>query len=367
MLDVSSNKNSTLVRTQNAVRLTRAALQAAFVLSENLGVRLAERLFTSPRRHRRPDREHAVLSSGRRFTIDVALHSPRWRGARRPVTAWRWGYGPTVLLVHGWEGRGSQLGAFVEPLVRAGLSVVAFDAPGHGDSPGHRLFLTELADCIADIARAVGPLHAIIAHSFGGAATLLAHRRGGVDPARNVMIAPNVLVDDAVARFARAVALDDADRASLEAQLARDNGVPTDALELDQLVGRRDAALLIVHDRLDREVSFTHAERLAETWRQARLHATEGLGHRRILRDDAVVAEVVEFVKHGVRPPVSELVREVDRLLAAEGCDVLEAARPGPRRENSREPVGRWQAPRANRGALTDHPLADTHTACLGS
>jgi hypothetical protein len=71
-----------------------------------------------------------------------------------------------------------------------------------------------------------------------------------------------------------------------------------------------------VHDRLDREVSFTHAERLADAWRQARLHATEGLGHRRILRDDGVVAEVVEFVKHGIRPPVSELVREVDRLLA---------------------------------------------------
>ena len=87
------------------------------------------------------------------------------------------------------------------------------------------------------------------------------------------------------------------------------------------MVGHRDAALLIVHDRLDREVSFTHAERLAEAWRQARLHATTGLGHRRVLRDESVIAEVVEFVKHGVRPPVSELVREVDRLLAAGGPD----------------------------------------------
>ena len=323
MLDTLSSNNRTVVRTQNAVRLTKAALQAAFVLSEDLGVRLAERLFTSPRRHRRPDREQAVLANGRRFTIDVALYSPSWRGERRPVTAWRWGYGPTVLLVHGWEGRGSQLGAFVEPLVRAGLSVVAFDAPGHGDSPGHQLYLTELADCVVDIARAVGPLHAIIAHSFGGAAALLAHQRGGVDAARNVMIAPNVLIDDAVARFAQSVALDDRDRASLEAQLARDNGVPAGALELDHLVGHRDAALLIIHDRLDREVSFTHAERLAEVWKQARLQATTGLGHRRVLRDEAVIAEVVEFVKHGIRPPVSELVREVDRLLAADGNNGL--------------------------------------------
>jgi pimeloyl-ACP methyl ester carboxylesterase len=319
MQDSPSTNNSTVVRTQTAVRLTRAALQTAFVLSEDLGVRLAERLFTSPRRHRRPDRERAVLASARPFSIDVALHSPRSRGDLHRVTAWRWGHGPTVLLVHGWEGRGSQLGAFVEPLVRAGLSVVAFDAPGHGDSPGHRLFLTELADCVVGVARAVGPLHAIVAHSFGAAAVLLARQRGAVDAARNVMIAPNVLIDDAVARFARAVALDDRDRASLEAQLARDNGVATSALELDQLVGQRDAALLIVHDRLDREVPFAHGERLAAAWRQARLHATSGLGHRRILRDEAVIAQVAEFVTHGVRPPASELVREVDRLLADGG------------------------------------------------
>jgi pimeloyl-ACP methyl ester carboxylesterase len=317
MLHSSSGKNSTVVRSETAVRLTKAALQAAYVLSEDLGTSLAERLFTSPRRHRRPDRERSVLARGRPFSVEVALRSPTWHGGRRKVAAWRWGHGPTVLLVHGWEGRGSQLGAFVEPLVRAGLSVVAFDAPGHGDSPGHRLYLTDLADCVADVARAVGKLHAIVAHSFGAAAVLLAHQRGAVDATRNVMIAPNVLVHDAVARFAQAVALDDRDRSSLEGQLASHSGVPGDALRLDALVGDRDAALLVVHDRDDREVPFVHGEQLAATWRQATLHATEGLGHRRVLRDEAVIAEVVTFVRHGVALPASELVREVDRLLDA--------------------------------------------------
>ena len=319
MLHRSSSKNSTVVRSQTALRLTKAALQAAYVLSEDLGTSLAERLFTSPRRHRRPDRERGVLARGWQFSVDVALRSPTWHGERRKVTAWRWGHGPTVLLVHGWEGRGSQLGAFVEPLVRAGLSVVAFDAPGHGDSPGHRLYLTDLADCVVDVARAVGPLHAIVAHSFGAAAVLLAHQRGGIDARRNVMIAPNVLLDDAVARFARTVALDDRDRTSLEGQLASHSGVPVAALRLDALVGERDAALLVVHDRDDREVPFAHGERLAEVWREATLHATEGLGHRRVLREPAVLEEVVAFVRHGVAPPVSELVREVDRLLDTSG------------------------------------------------
>lgn len=314
----TSTKNRTAVRSKTAIRLTKAALQAAYVLSEDLGTNIAERLFTSPRRHRRPDRERGVLARGWEFSIDVELRTPRRHGERRRVRAWRWGHGPTVLLVHGWEGRGSQLGGFVEPLVRAGLSVVAFDAPGHGDSPGRRLYLTDMADCVIDVARAVGPLHAIIAHSFGAPAVLLAHQRGRIDARRNVMIAPAVLVDEAVAQFGRAVALDDRDCSTLEHQIASHSGIGIEALQLERLVGERDAALLVVHDDGDREVPLRSATRLAAAWRQAQLRTTHGLGHRQILRNPQVIDEVVAFVQHGVSSPASELVREVDRLLDAQ-------------------------------------------------
>lgn len=310
-------KNSTTVRSSTAARLTRAALQTAFALSDNVGATLAERLFTSPRRFVRPTREVRLLASGHRFTVDVARRSPRWDGQRTEIVAWRWGIGPTVLLVHGWEGRGAQLCALVEPLVRAGLSVVTFDAPAHGDSPGSRLYLTDHADAIADVAKAVGPLHAIVAHSFGAPAVMLALSRAGVDAPRNVFLAPNAIVPDSVDRFCQAVGLDDAERGTFEAQLAASAGVPVEGLSLDNLVGNRDSALLVIHDVDDREVPYAHGEELARAWPNAHLETTRGLGHRRILRDPAVVAWVVAAVADGVPLPPSDLVREVDRQLAA--------------------------------------------------
>jgi pimeloyl-ACP methyl ester carboxylesterase len=313
----SAPKNRTVVRSRNAVRLARAALQTAYLLSEDLGTSVAERLFTTPRRHARPDRERAVLASGHHLSIDVTLRAPRWHGTTLRIAAWRWGIGPTVLLVHGWEGRGSQLGSVVEPLVAAGMSVVAFDAPGHGDSPEHRLYLTDLADCIADVAAAVGPIHAIVAHSFGAAAVLLAHARANVSAPRNVLVSPNVLIEDAVRRFAYLVGLDDRDRAALEHRLAEQTGVGIADLTLPRLAGDRDDALLVIHDRNDDEVSFDHAARLAAIWPNAQLRETDGLGHRRILRDPDVLAGIVEFVRHGVPAATSDLVREVDRQLAA--------------------------------------------------
>ncbi len=311
-----TSKKSTIVRSPSAIRIARAALQAAFLVSDDLGAGFAERMFTTPRRHPRPEREQTALATARPFHVDVALRSPRWHGHVARVAAWRWGHGPLALLVHGWEGRGSQLGAFVQPLVAAGMSVVAFDAPAHGDSPGSRLYLTDLADAIADVAAATGPAHAIIAHSFGAAAMLLAHARNRVDAPRNVTIAPNVVIDDAVARFAGMIALDAPDRAVFESKMSQHAGVASSSLRLDRLVGARDSQLLVVHDRGDREVPIAQGEQLAATWPRAELVASDGLGHRRILRDRAVIARVVEFARHGVRPPASDLVREVDRCLA---------------------------------------------------
>lgn len=308
-------QNSTVVRSKNTLRLARAALQTAYFFSDKLGTSVAERLFTTPRRYPRPERERSILATARQGRVQVTLRSPRWNGAKVPVPTWHWGVGPTVLLVHGWEGRGSQLGAFVEPLVAAGMSVVAFDAPGHGNSPEHRLYLTDLADCIADVAASVGPLHGIIAHSFGAAGVLLANPRNGVRAPRNAMIAPNVLIDDSFEKFARALGLDAADRVALEASVGAHAGVPVDALDISKLAAHREDALLVVHDVGDKEVGFVHGQRLAATWPDAQLRATTGLGHRRILRDDDIVATVVEFVREDLPVPASDLVREVDRQL----------------------------------------------------
>jgi pimeloyl-ACP methyl ester carboxylesterase len=302
-------ENSTTVRTGWAVRLARIGLHAAFDLGDGAGGRVAARLFTTPRKHPRPARERDILLAGHPFTVELTLRSPKWKTARRELAAWRWGEGPTVLLVHGWEGRGSQLGAFVEPLVDAGMSVVTFDAPAHGDSEGKQLYLTDMADAISAVAAQVGPIHGLVAHSFGAAAALLAFHRDGVDAPRNVFIAPNVLIDDAVFRFTQFFELTGLERLALEDRLGKDSGIAPSLLALDRLVGDRDSALLVVHDDGDRDVAPIHGRRLAATWPRAQLLATDGLGHRRILRDPGVVAAAVALLTAGAPTNTSDLRR----------------------------------------------------------
>jgi pimeloyl-ACP methyl ester carboxylesterase len=61
--------------------------------------------------------------------------------------------------------------------------------------------------------------------------------------------------------------------------------------------GRIDAPILLVHDRNDRVVPIEHGHRLAQAMPQSRLIQTEGLGHRRILSDAAIVQLLVAFAR----------------------------------------------------------------------
>ena len=69
----------------------------------------------------------------------------------------------------------------------------------------------------------------------------------------------------------------------------------------DELVAERLAVsmaspLLVLHDRHDKEVPIDNGERLAHAWPGSVLEITEGLGHRRILRDPLVVDRAVAFI-----------------------------------------------------------------------
>src|SRR5258706_2547887 len=74
------------------------------------------------------------------------------------IAAWAWGAGPTVLLVHGWNGAAAQLAPFVAPLVAAGYRVVAFDQPAHGRSRGRSATIVDMADALRAVADEVGPV-----------------------------------------------------------------------------------------------------------------------------------------------------------------------------------------------------------------
>ena len=265
------------------VFLVRAYIRALTYVSPRATGRFALRLFSTPRRHHRPAWERQIAESGEPLTLGPGL------------AARAWGSGPLVLLLHGWEGRGTQLGRFVAPFVDAGYRAIAVDGPAHGESPGTRTDLIEHTEALRRIGHDLGPLAAIVAHSFGGATTTLAIERG-LDVRSVVLIASPTSVSDIIGRFAVLVGLRDQSLTAFREALEQEAGVPLREVEIYERVSALQVPALIVHDRGDREVPFHDAERLTARWPGASLYPTEGLGHRRILKDGDVIHRAVEFV-----------------------------------------------------------------------
>jgi pimeloyl-ACP methyl ester carboxylesterase len=219
----------------------------------------------------------------------------------RPLHAVTWGGGTPVYLVHGWGGRAEQLGAFVAPLVAAGHRVVAFDAPAHGRSVPGRLgarrgSIPEFAAALRAAVAAQGEPHAVIAHSLGGAATAFAIS-DGLPVSRLVLVASPSDPLSMLSAFADHLGLGACERAELNREVARRAGYPLAAFDLPAMAGA--VALpptLVVHDRHDREVAFEHGAAVAESWPGARLLATKGLGHQKLMRDQEVIGAVVTFL-----------------------------------------------------------------------
>jgi pimeloyl-ACP methyl ester carboxylesterase len=217
------------------------------------------------------------------------------------------GDGPVVLLVHGWGGWASRLGAFVRPLVETGHQVVGMDLPAHGSSSGRRTNPFEMADALVKVAGSVGPVHALVAHSFGGLVSLLAMERG-LKPGAAVYLAPALRSDHIRARFAELFRLRppvmDALVRVIDRRFGSEVWKELDAPRIASHLASSgpDVPVLIAHDPEDRDALFSDAVAMSEILPGARILKVAGTGHHRILVEESVVTSAVEFVsglQHG--------------------------------------------------------------------
>lgn len=243
--------------------------------------------FLTPPRKPPSESEQAVLASANLFSIPFGSIDLR---------AFCWGTGDTVLLVHGWGGYGLQMSGFVDPLVSAGYRVIAFDAPAHGDTEGIQTNGIELAHALSAIARQQGPLAGIIAHSLGAASTTLALSEG-MQAQKVVYLGAICWLSNAATVFARRAKLstevEAAFRDLFELHYGRDIW---HKFAVDRTQRNPASSALLIHDLKDREVSFEESRAIASVWSGARLIETSGLGHRRILRNESVIQQAVDFM-----------------------------------------------------------------------
>lgn len=252
-------------------------------------VKLVLARMTRPRRTLADPVQAAWLATGVRGDI---AHG----GEALVVRSWAMDTGrPRVLLVHGWESQAGAWHAAGRRLVEAGYAIVAYDAPGHGDSGGAGTDVRAMGQALAAVARAMGPIDAVVAHSLGSPASLFAFAAGLKVRASVHLAGPSSLLR-ALDRAAALARLDAHGALALRERFMLGTGYAPAEMELDRLAdGLRHPALLL-HDPDDEEVPYSESAALAAAWPQARLAPVAAAGHRRLPESDVVVQRILEFL-----------------------------------------------------------------------
>ncbi len=245
-------------------------------------------VFFSPLRFKAPKKEQEAAELSRSVTLTVL---------GKKIQAYLWGEdGPTILMSHGWSGRGTQFRKFIQPFTEAGFRVLAYDGPAHGKSQGRQTHVVEFFDVISALNLRFGPFKAMIGHSFGGVVNTYA-LANGIAAEKLVMIAsPTIgqaVIDDAIKKM---------------------NGSPKRAEYLKKYIWKKykvefedvsilkmiedvaNTPVLLIHDSKDKEVPLKHPISLLEKYPKAKLIETEGLGHIRILKSTLVVKYALDFI-----------------------------------------------------------------------
>ena len=259
--------------------------------SKGLATRFLWRIFCGPIKFKTPSREAEFYNKTEQEKIQPKSTKKEIMFYRIPNE------GKKLLFVHGWNGRSSQFFRIIELLSDNGYDITAFDSPGHGRSTRSATNLPEITDLISEVAKSRGPYHAIVCHSFGGVAALNAVRLGATFE-KLVLISPGVYeIKPMFKTFVGLFGLDEEYYADRLFDLAESlYGSSPGEFGLDRFSKQIGIDTLIVHCEDDKEALKEIAVTLHGDMKNSVLYMTDGLGHRRILRDQKVAEKVMNFL-----------------------------------------------------------------------
>ncbi len=254
------------------------------------GMRLAAFFFSKPFRYKRPKRELPILSRAQRSTYLV-------QKLNKTVWCYHWsGKGPKIVLVHGWSSRATNFYEIIEKLTLSDYDVYAFDAVAHGESKGIITNIPELIKTLEELVQEWGPVEAILGHSGGGFASAYVVAQNP-QIKKLILISPFNKVTDVFKKYFEMIQLGEKARLLMIGYFNKLTGKKVQELSGELSAQAIRAKTLVIHDRNDKEVQVEDSIDIAKNLKNGQLILTEGLGHRRILRDEMVINELVNFLK----------------------------------------------------------------------
>lgn len=273
-----------------ALRYIRTKFKLLSSISKKKAAKEAFELFCTPqRRHIKPFPKIFTQAESLKLQINGLT-----------LKGWRWNHPAQrkLLILHGYESSVTNFDRYINPFIRKGYEVLAFDAPAHGRSGGKKITAPLYKQAILEIHKQLGPVQSFLAHSFGGLAISLALEEiNHSEDYRLALIAPATETTTAIDTFFNFLQLDPGIRNEFEKVIIKNGGVTAQWYSIKRAMKHIRAKVLWIQDEDDDITPMKDVLNVkSENYANIKFVFTKGLGHRRIYRDNKVTRLIIDFL-----------------------------------------------------------------------
>lgn len=239
---------------------------------------------------------HFPPKSNEKHFIDQAeKYEHGYRTQKVMVYEWNKGKEKSILLSHGWSGRGGQFWAIIPELVKAGYHVITFDSLAHGRSEGKQTHLWDFQKIIEQLSIKNGGFHFLIGHSLGGVACALALNKRAKANGLVTINSPSIS-KEMIEAFVNTINGSEKLMRYFRNYIEDNFGVTLEDYELRNVIPQlllKEKRVVTIADKNDMDVPFRHSQLIVDENPEVKHFFTEGLGHNKILGDQEMIRFVI--------------------------------------------------------------------------
>lgn len=281
-----AQKQEKVLEVPRYIKNTSKVLQT---LNKNMAAAFALKLFETPIKYKIPKREQKMYEVSHKSKLTLPESG-------KEIVVYENKFGSKkVLLVHGWNGRGTQLVSIAKAFKELNYTIISFDAPGHGKSAKTTANMKHFIEAIFELDKKYNGFDVMIGHSLGGMSVINSLGRGLITD-KAVIIGSGNTTKAITEDFLGTIGMKQKLTPTLINLFEKKyNDKMTNYDVADQAL-KVNVPVLIIHDKNDKDVPFTAAEAISKNLENNELLITTGLGHRKILGDEKVIEKIVQFV-----------------------------------------------------------------------
>ncbi len=281
-----AKKQEKVLEVPRYIKNTSKVLQT---LNKNMAAAFALKLFETPIKYKMPKREQKMYEVSHKTNLTLPESG-------KEIMVYENKFGSKkVLLVHGWNGRGTQLVSIAKAFKELNYTIISFDAPGHGKSIKSTANMKHFIEAIFELDKKYNGFDVMIGHSLGGMSVINALGRG-LQTTKAVIIGSGNTTKAITEDFLTTIGMNKKLTPTLISLFEKRYSDKMTNYDVAHKALKVNVPVLVIHDKNDKDVPFNAAQAISENLENNELLITTGLGHRKILGDEKVIEKIIQFV-----------------------------------------------------------------------